>query len=92
MSPPHEFVGRGTAEGGGGVLQLERLEPLHQLRWSPSPRNLGEDRLRQQQQQLGVDRRALRPLPLDEGGDVGTRDEMDFDLLMLVAAGSGLSR
>src|SRR5260221_12931521 len=40
IHPPHDFVGRGTAGGGGGVLAQEAL---HQLRWSTPPANARED-------------------------------------------------
>ena len=40
----------------------------------------------QEDQQLDVDAEALGALLLEEVGDVGARDEMDVDVLMLVAA------
>jgi phage terminase large subunit-like protein len=54
---PMQSMGRGTAEGGGGVegsesdSSSEKLEglchlPLHQLRWSPSPSAMGRQMVR----------------------------------------------
>src|SRR5688500_8046380 len=40
----------------------------------------------EQEQQFGVDRRALGPLALDEGGHVGERNAVDPDILVADAA------
>ena len=58
--------------------------PLHRLRRSPSPFRGGLEI--QQQQQLGVHAESLGTLLLDEVGNVGARDEVDIDVLVLVAA------
>ena len=41
--PPHDFVGRGTAEGGGGVLGAAKNPLHHPPGGPPSPARAGED-------------------------------------------------